>query len=342
MRKSARTAAAAIVGAVLLALLPACSSGSGPNSMTLMMDVGYLPKHAPFFAAVEQGFFRQEGLDITIMPGSGSTNTVTSVESGRVDVGFADFGTTIIAQGRGAAVKQVNLLQARSAYAVVGLADSGIRDWKDLRGKTLATEGAGAMTAMWPLALNRLGLRAGDVNLVHASSGSKIPGLLAGQWDANLALYVSDEPAIDALGREAAVLKWSDLGIDLYGNGIVVSDEKLKNDPDQVRRFNRAMQKGFLWSCANPEKAAGDFQKEVQGYETDTIALAIRAQCSLNWSADTTADQFGVMDDAGVQELLDVAKEFLGLKADSRLTPADIYTNAYLAPLHRDETIQAP
>lgn len=341
--RAPRRRLAAIIGALTLAVaLPGCASGGDENSMSLMMDVGYLPKHAPFFAAVDRGFFTAEGLDVTIMPGSGSTNTVTSVETGRVDAGFADFGTTVLNQGRGAAVKQVNLLQARSAYAVVGLADSGIKGWDDLRGRTLATEGAGAMTAMWPLALSRLGLAADEVNLVHASSGSKIPGLMAGQWDANLALYISDEPAIDALDRQAVVLKWSDLGIDLYGNGIVVSEEKLRSDPDQVRRFNRAMQKGFLWSCAHPEEAAQDFQREVTGYEVPTIVLAIREQCSLNWNADESVSAFGVMDDAGVGKVLDVAQQFLGLKPNSGLTPQDIYSNDFLEPLHRGDEIAAP
>ncbi|MEV6234988.1 ABC transporter substrate-binding protein [Saccharopolyspora shandongensis] len=341
MRNSTRKIAA-IVGAALLVALSGCASDSGKNSMTLMLDVAYLPKHAPFISAVERGFFKAEGIDLTVMPGSGSTNTVTSVDTGKVDAGWADFGATVTSQGRGAKVKQVNLLQARSAYAVVALAGTGINGWADLPGKTVATEGAGAMTAMWPFAMSKLGLKEGDVNVVHASSGSKIPGLLAGQWDANLALYVSDEPAIDALDRQAVVLKWSDLGIDLYGNGIIVSDEKLRTDPEQVRRFNRAMQKGFLWACQHPAEAAQDFQKEVSGYETKTITLAIGEQCALNWAADESANQYGVMDDTGAQKMIDVARQFLGLNPASNLTPADVYSNAYLEPLHRNETIQAP
>lgn len=341
MRNSIRRTSA-IAGAVLLTAVSGCADNGGKNSVTLMLDVGYLPKHAPFFSAVERGFFKEEGLDLTVMPGSGSTNTVTSVVTGKVDVGWADFGATVTAQGRGAEVKQVNLLQARSAYAVVGLADTGIKGWEDLRGKTVATEGGGAMSAMWPLAMNKLGLKEGDVNVVPASSASKIPGLLAGQWDANLALYVSDQPAIDALDRKAVVLKWSDLGIDLYGNGIVVSDEKLKKDPEQVRRFNRAMQKGFLWACQHPADAAKDFQKQVSGYETKTITLAIDAQCGLNRGTGKSVNQYGLMDDAGVQKTIDISREFLGLKPGSKLTPEDVYSNAYLTPLNPKEPIQAP
>ncbi|MCK1797307.1 ABC transporter substrate-binding protein [Streptomyces sp. XM4193] len=343
MRRPTRTIAA-LVGMAVLATVSGCTGGGGKNSMTLMLDVGYLPKHAPFIAAAKRGFFKEEGLDLTVMPGSGSTNTVTSVVTGKVDAGWADFGATVTSQGRGAEVKQVNLLQARSAYAVVALAGTGIEDWSDLRGKTVATEGGGAMTAMWPLALRKLGFDKKDVDIVAASSASKIPGLLAGQWDANLALYVSDEPAVDALDRESVVLKWSDLGIDLYGNGIVMSDEKLKKDPEQARKFNRAMQKGFLWSCQNPEKAAEDFQKEVSGYETSTITLAIDAQCGLNWSKGKsgTPKKYGVMDDTGVGEAIDIARKYLGLPAGSKLSPADVYSNSYIDPLRSDEKIQAP
>ncbi|MFI6703535.1 ABC transporter substrate-binding protein [Streptomyces sp. NPDC050509] len=331
-----------ITGAALLMAVSGCAGSGGKNSMTLMLDVGYLPKHAPFISAVERGFFKDEGIDLTVMPGSGSTNTVTSVVTGKVDVGWADFGATVTAQGRGAAVKQVNLLQARSAYAVVALADTGIKGWDDLKGKTLATEGGGAMTAMWPLAMNKLGLKQSDVNIVPASSASKIPGLLAGQWDANLALYVSDAPTIDALGRKAIVLKWSDLGISLYGNGIVASDEKLKKDPQQIRRFNRAMQKGYLWACQHPDDAAKDFQKQVSGYETKTITLAIDAQCGLNNGTGEAADQYGVMDDKGVQKIIDVAHKYLGLKQGSNRTPENTYSNAYLTPLNPNKRIQAP
>lgn len=340
--KKSKFSALSLAGMVLLASLTGCVGGGSKNSMTLMLDVGYLPKHAPFFAAAARGFFKAEGIDLTIMPGSGSTNTVTAVETSKVDAGWADFGVTVLNQARGAKVKQVNLLQAHSAYAVVALADSGIKNWEDLKGKTVATEGAGAMTAMWPLALNRLGMQSSDVNVVHASSGSKIPGLLAGQWDANLALYVSDAPAIDAIGREPAVLKWSDLGIDLYGNGIVFSEERMSQNPDQVKKFNTAMQKGFLWACQNPDEAASDFQREVQGYEMKTITLAIREQCALNFETDDPSEAFGVMSDSGVEELMDVAHEYLGLSEDTTLAPEQIYTNAFLDPQRRNDTISAP
>ncbi|MEV5646741.1 ABC transporter substrate-binding protein [Nocardia sp. NPDC052254] len=340
-RRSIRAAALAL-GAVVLVALTGCGSGGRGEKMSLMLDVSWLPKHALFVSAVQRGFFEAEGIDLTVMPGSGSGSTVTAVDTGKVDFGWADFGVSVLSRGRGAHIKQVDLLQARSAYAVVGLAGHGIEDWKDLRGKTVATEASGAMTAMWPYVLNKLGLSAKDVNVVNATGAAKLPGLLAGQWDANLALYVSDGPAIDAIGRESTILKWSDLGIETYGNGIIASDKTLRTNPEKVVRFNRAMQKGFLWACQHPTDAAHDFGKEVSGYDDRTVVMAIDQECALNWGTGASADQFGVMDDAGVQNVIDIAHRFLGLKPDAHLTPADVYSNVALTPLHRGDAIQAP
>jgi NitT/TauT family transport system substrate-binding protein len=341
-KRAPRLAAALSAVVVAAALLSGCGNGGSENSMSLMVDVGYLPKHAPFFAAVHRGFFAAEGLDVTVMPGSGSGNTVTAVETGRVDAGWADFGVTVMNQGRGAKVKQVNLLQAKSAYAVVSMDGKGINTWADLKGKTVATEGAGAMTSMWPYALNQLGLQQSDVNVVHAASSAKLPGLLSGQWDATLALSVSDAPAIDALGRDPVVLRWRDLGIDLYGNGIIFSDESLKNRPDRVRRFNNALQRAFLWSCQNPEQAAEDFHREVAGYETKTVVKALDEQCSLNWSDDSPDSRYGTMTDAGVQNVIDICHDFLGLDKDITVTPAQVYSDAFISPLSPTEKIAAP
>lgn len=330
------------LGVVVVLALTGCSSGRGGEKMSLMLDVAWLPKHALFVSAVERGFFEAEGIDLTVMPGSGSGSTVTAVDTGKVDFGWADFGVTVLSRGRGAHVKQVDLLQARSAYAVVGLAGNGIDDWEDLRGKTVATEASGAMTAMWPYVLSKLGLSTADVTVVNAAGAAKLPGLLAGQWDANLALSVSDEPAINAIGREATVLEWSDLGIETYGNGIIVSDDTLRTGQDRVARFNRAMQKGFLWACAHPTDAAHDFGKEVSGYDDSTVVMAITEECALNWGTGPSANQFGVMDDAGVQNVIDIAHRFLGLEPDVHLTPADVYSNVALTPLYRGQEIPAP
>src|SRR5690606_29898030 len=150
---------------------------------------------------------------------------VAAVDTKKVDFGWADYGVSVLNIAKGSNIKQVALVQGKDAYALVALKSSGIEDWDDVKGKRLATEGAGAMTAMWPIVAGKLGLNDGDVEVIHAASETKIPGLLANQWDANLALFVSDEPVLVGQGHETVVLKWNELGFQLYGNGIITSND---------------------------------------------------------------------------------------------------------------------
>lgn len=316
--------------------------GEKLQKVTLMTDVAFLPKHAPFFSAIEQGFFKAEGIDLELLPGTGSNNTVVAVNSGKVDFGWADYGVTVLNRGKGVGVKQVALVQASDAYATVALPESGIKKWDDLKGKTVATEGAGAMTAMWPLAMKHLGFAESDVKIVHAAGEAKIPGLLARQWDANLALFVSDGPVLVGLDKDPVILKWADLGFHLYGNGIVASDAKIAKDPELIKRFNRAVTKGFLWSCQNQEQAAADLLKEITGFKPAAVKNALEGQCSLAWSQENEAQGYGTMSDKGVAHAIDLAGKYLGLKNPESLKPSDVYTNEFVEPIKKGTVIALP
>ncbi|MBL3699850.1 ABC transporter substrate-binding protein [Leucobacter luti] len=343
MRARKLLAAALVVGAGLLATGCGTDAGaSGSDRVSLMLDVAVLPKHAPFYAAAAAGFFEEEGIDLEIMPGSGSANTVASVDTGRVDFGWADFNVSILNRAQGANIQQINLVQGMSAYAALALPDSGIADWDDLKGKTVATEGNGAMVAMWPAVLDKLGWDEDDVAVVSAAGEAKIPGLIAKQWDANLALYVSDAPMLVAEGYDPVVLKWADLGLLYYGNGVITSGDTIANDPDLVERFTRALQRGFVWSCQNQEDTAASFSEAVPGFDDAALAEAISGQCDLMWSDESREAGFGTMSDAGVQKQIDVAAEYLGLENPGEQDPADMYTNEFLEPLGPDEQIPAP
>ncbi|WP_286166899.1 ABC transporter substrate-binding protein [Arthrobacter sp. AQ5-05] len=338
-----------IVTAAALGLtlgMAGCGSGAngadGLQKVTMMTDVAFLPKHAPFFSAAKQGFFKDEGIDLEILPGSGSNNTVVAVNTGKIDFGWADFGVTVLNQGKGAEVKQINLVQAKDAYATVALADSGIKTWDDLKGKTVATEGAGAMTSMWPLALEKLGFAESDIEVVHAAGEAKIPGLLAGQWDANLALFVSDGPVLVGLDKEPVILKWADLGFELYGNGIIASDKMIAKDPELVKKFNRAMSKGFMWACQNQDQAAADIMEEVNGLKESAVKNALDGQCSLLWNDESEKAGFGTMSDAGVKNAIDTAATYLGLENADALSPQDVYTNEFIEPIEKDTKIELP
>ena len=94
-------------------------------------------KHAPWYVALEKGFYAKRGINATIQASTGSADTVRTVGSGGADFGFADIGPMIVAKSRGAPV------QAAAQFGYVGATilwrDEGqIKSIKDLEGKSLA------------------------------------------------------------------------------------------------------------------------------------------------------------------------------------------------------------
>lgn len=339
------TAAGAMLATSAL-LLTGCAGGGdssdGLESASLMLGVAFTPRHAPMFAALDQGFFEEEGIKLEIIPGTGSANTVAAVDSGRVDFGWADFGVSVLNIAKGSKVKQVNLLQGSDFYSVLALEGSGITTWDDLKGKTVATEASGAMTAMWPIVLDRLGFEEGDVTVIHATGDSKVPGLLAGQWDANLAYSASDAPGLIDQGQTPVILPWSDQGLSVYGDGILASDATIADNPELVKAFNRAATRGFMWACDNVPETIKSFNNQVSGFSDIALETAIEMQCEGRWNEENESVGLGYMSDDGVQELVDLASEYLGLENPEQLSPADIYSVALVEPIARDEKISSP
>lgn len=344
--KKSRIRAFAATAAASALVLSGCSGGSGGEEgmedVTLMLGVAFTPRHAPVFAALDQGFFEEEGINLDIMPGTGSNNTVAAVDSGKIEFGWADFGVTVLNVAKGSGVKQINLVQGSDFYSVLALEGSGIESWEDLKGKTVATEASGAMTAMWPIIMDELGFDEDDVEVIHATGDSKVPGLLAGKWDANLAYSASDAPGLIDQGETPVILPWSDLGLSIYGDGILASDELLESNPELVMAFNRAITKGFMWSCANVPETIDSFNNQVQGFSDLALETAIEMQCDGRWNDENETEGLGIMTDEGVQAIIDVAGEFLGLENADELTPADIYTNDYIEPIAKGEEIESP
>ncbi|GAA3703566.1 ABC transporter substrate-binding protein [Arthrobacter ginkgonis] len=340
MRNMTKALAGAAAATLLLTSCSGASGAGGKEKVSLMMDVGLLPKHALFYAAKEHGFYEAAGFDVNILPGTGSKDTALAVSAGRVDFGFADFAMTAVARAEGADVKQIGLVQAETAYATVTTEGRGIEGWDDLKGKTVATEAGGAMTAMWPLALEKAGLAPGDVEVVAATGQAKIPGLLSKQWDATLAFFISDEPVLKAQGESPVVLKWSDIGISMYGNGIVASSKTL-GDGDKASRFMDATLRGAAWACQNQEQAAQALMKSVTEMGPEAAQAGVEAACSILASDEMADLGLGAMSDKGAERVVDLAGNYLGLDA-GKVTPSDLYTNDYLPEVRVDEKMAAP
>lgn len=341
---------ALLTASALVALVGLSGCGTEPSAsptdtelapITFVLDVNVLPKHSIFFAAIEKGFYAEEGLDVEILPGTGSLNAATAVGSGSADFGFGDFSAMVGGRANGADVKQLLSVHMQSPFAVVTTADSGIRDWDDLRGKKIAGEPAGTVTVLFPLALERAGIDESEVTVIPVDGTAKVPGLLAGQWDATVGFFVSDPAVMVGLGVEPYTLNWSDIGFEMYSAGIIGSDAMIADDPDLVERFIRATARGIKWACDNQAETAQIMVGEVPEMTITAAEVGTDAVCQILWVDESRENGLGYMTESGVQAVLDITTEFFGLE-ESDSNPGDYFSNQFNPGIKPEDEITAP
>jgi NitT/TauT family transport system substrate-binding protein len=131
-KASRRIVAGALIASTIL-LCPGASRAL--DDVTLITDFGYNGRHAHFFDALDQGYYRDAGIEVKIVRGQGSTDAIRQVGAGNAMFGFADLGTLILARANDQIpVKLVAAVYRKPPQAIFCREDSGLKRPKDLEG----------------------------------------------------------------------------------------------------------------------------------------------------------------------------------------------------------------
>lgn len=329
-RKTWKTAA------VVVGLGWATLSGSPPpalssESLTFLLDWIPYAAHVGMYTALDRGLYSQAGLTVNIVPGQGSGDTIKRVGVGRPQVGFADTGSLVVGRAKGIPAKVVGMVLDKSMFIVYTLKKGGIRAAKDLEGRKVGTPKASSTYIMFPAlaALNTVDMR--KIDFVFMTSSALIPSLMARKVDAILT-YDSDSPAVFDAARKAneevAGYLYSRWGLDLYSNGLITSDEFIRNKPDVVRAFVHGTLKGTAWAVEHPKEAVDIFLKHNAALDRDltrkTWVIVV------DHLLTPTAQKMGLghMDRKKMELTRDIVAKYMKLPV--QVPVEDIYTNRFL------------
>ncbi|TWD83754.1 NitT/TauT family transport system substrate-binding protein [Kribbella amoyensis] len=334
-----RRAAVAGVAVLALALASACNdngstSGDGGENLekvSYLTSFNLFGREAYAYVALEKGYFKDAGFDVTINPGSGTVDVMKLVAGGQADYGIGDFTGTVITMGKQKLpVTTVGMIHQRSLAAIVALQGGSITKAEDLVGKKIGDQPGSTNTVMFPLYAKAAGIPADQTKFVP-NPPPQLPQLLAAGTVDGIGQFVVGVPLVekaDPKKRKAVVLPYGDKLPDLYGNAIITRSDLAKDHPDQVKRFTGALLKGLQDAIDDPEGAAKTMKKYAPNLDVDVATQELKLMKEYVKPEGFTGP-LGDVDTARVQKVIDALVDAKQVGTD--IKPADVVDGA-LAP----------
>ena len=239
------------------------TSAAFAQETTIKFTLGWKTQgsDAAFFYAKDKGYFKEEGLNVVIDQGEGSGATVTRIMSGAWDAGFGDVNAIIQnASTRPAdAPVMVYMIWNQPPFAIVAKKTSNINSIKDFEGRTLGGAQGTPTTRLLPVFIQKNKLEADKIKVTNMAPNLQEPMLIKGDIDAALVFNITSYFNL-VLNRQDPEkdFKWfsfGDYGMDLYSNGVIVSQKLIAQNPKAVAGLVRAINKGMI-AVAKDQNAA--------------------------------------------------------------------------------------
>ncbi|HET9676924.1 MAG TPA: ABC transporter substrate-binding protein [Solirubrobacterales bacterium] len=269
---------------------------SEQQSFSLTLDFYPNPDHAGIYMAQKLGYFEEAGLDVSIDAPSDPAAPLKQVAAGRTDLAISYEPEVALAREQGLDVVAIGALVNRPLTSLIWLQKSGIKGVADLKGKTVATAGIPYQDAFLKTILARAKLTPEDVKAVNVGFGL-LPALVGGSAQAMLGGYSNVEGVdLRERGKAPVVTPVDQLGVPTYDELVFVANRgKLEEDPEKIRLFLAALQRGTEAAAANPGAATKAITEANPDLEPKLAAAEVKATLPL-LSAHTGNRPYGYMD----------------------------------------------
>ena len=324
-------AEAALAACALMALTELAGAQT-PIKFTI--DFKFEGPSALFLDGLDKGYYRAEGLDVTIDPGAGSIEPINRVASGAYDIGFGDINTLIKFrdQNPGTPVKAVFMVYNRPPFAVITRKSRGVLKPKDLEGKKLGAPAGDGAFAQWPIFVKANDIDASKVAIENVGFPVREPILAAGQVDAITGFSFTSYINLKDRGvplDDIVVLLMADYGVNLYGNAIIVNPKFAAEKPEAVKAFLRAVTKSVKDTVRDPSDAVESVLKRNEiakkDVELERLRMALRDNVV---TPEVKANGFGDVDPARLDQSIDQIAMTYAFKA--RPKAEDIFDPSFL------------
>lgn len=332
-----------LMAAAVLGIISAPQAANAQTKIRFTLD--WIPgaTHSAFFVALQKGYYKAEGLDVSIDRGKGSAEVVRQLASDTYDMGFPDINVVLDFNSKNPGQTFPVLMSGyeQAPAAIIVLKSSGITEPKQLNGKKLGSAANDATFKLFPVFAAQTGIDVASMQIQNIEPSLREVLLVQGKVDAVPGQIFNSLLELQAKGvkeSDIGYFMYKDYGLQLYGNSVAASPRFLKEKPDAVRGFLRATVKGLQDIAHDPElgvKAALAFEPLLNAdIERERLRVALNC-CIL--TENVRKSGYGDMDPERLGKMIAIISKAYNLPRQP--TVAEVFDPSYLPPL-KDRMIQ--
>jgi NitT/TauT family transport system substrate-binding protein len=328
---SRRSILQAAAGVGLAAAAGARSRPARAASEKITFQLDWIPfgRHAPYYAALETGAYAEKGLDVTIVQGRNTSQTIQMLVSGQSQFIFQDTAVMLgVRATEGSKIKMLACMYQKTPHTLFYIKGPAMTVPKDIEGKKIAFTPGDAPRRMFPAFAKASGIDDSNVSWLSVDPNSKNAVLLNHQTD-GMVTYLFTLPVLQKAaqnGDQVGAFVYGDYGANFYSNGIGAMEDYIKEKPEVVRGFVQATMKGLRYSLDHPKEAVAMLKKYQPQLDENVAMQEIDILRNL-----TNADNMkilGSMTNEKMAETQDLMVKYLDLKTPLKVE--DYFTNEYL------------
>jgi NitT/TauT family transport system substrate-binding protein len=302
-----------VAGLALALLAPSFSALAG-EPINIILNWTPTADHSPYFYAKAQGWYEKAGIDLNIEAGKGSGVSSLKVGSGGSPFGVADLATMLVARSKGADVVAVMSIYANTGQTFYWLKSYGINGPKDFPGHKIGNPPGDASRVMWPAFAKAVGIAPDAVGFVNVGPTAKIPSLKSHAVDIISDFYNEHDQKVIEFGNDLSFLNWKDIGLNPYGNSLVVNGAFMEKNPKLTEDFVKITQKAFAACVADVAPCLKALLDQVSGIDKENQERQWERIKFLMTDDFTTSKALGWIDAERMKKDYDLVQTYLGME----------------------------
>jgi len=284
------------------------------TKVTVRLAFSYNGHRSPYLLGVDKGFYKEAGLDVTVLEGRGVSSSLQLVASQQDTFAITDPPSLMLGVAQGMPIKQVAQIYQVSPNALISWKEYGIKAPADLKGKKIASLQGDMTTTMLYALLAKNGISTSDVQIIAADGGTRNQTFLAKRTEAITGFPNDSFLSLSATtGGALQYFTYASFGVDTMGDGIAAHASTIEKSPKVVAAFVKASLRAYEYALAHPEEAIASLKERSPNINVPVEIEKLKATAALLHAEGDKNGVVGISVEERWKATQKLMKEFGGL-----------------------------